>query len=151
MIMKLNGINGQIELYNDKVIVKRKGGVAKLTQGFTKGEKSIYLDQIAGIQLKLGGNLVNGYFQFTLPGGNEKSKGALEATMDENSVMFRKKYNDIALSMKEKIEELKQGKQIGPNKISGADEILKYKELLDSGIISEEEFGKKKKEILNIE
>ena len=33
---------------------------------------------------------------------------------------------------------------------SGADEIKKYKELLDSGVITEEEFEKKKKQILNI-
>ncbi|MDY4428021.1 MAG: SHOCT domain-containing protein [Lachnospiraceae bacterium] len=34
--------------------------------------------------------------------------------------------------------------------ISGADEILKYKELLDMGIISQEEFDAKKKQILNL-
>lgn len=34
--------------------------------------------------------------------------------------------------------------------ISGADEILKYKSLLDQGIITEEEFEAKKKQILNL-
>lgn len=32
----------------------------------------------------------------------------------------------------------------------GADEVLKYKELLDSGVITEEEFEKKKKELLGL-
>ena len=33
---------------------------------------------------------------------------------------------------------------------SVADEIKKYKELLDSGILTQEEFDKKKKELLNL-
>ena len=35
--------------------------------------------------------------------------------------------------------------------MSETDELLKYKELLESGIITQEEFEKKKKEILNPE
>ena len=35
-------------------------------------------------------------------------------------------------------------------KISEADELRKYKELLDSGVISQEEFDQKKKELLNL-
>ena len=34
--------------------------------------------------------------------------------------------------------------------VSSADELKKYKELLDSGIISQEEFDAKKKQLLNI-
>lgn len=34
--------------------------------------------------------------------------------------------------------------------VSGADEILKYKQLLDMGIITQEEFTAKKKQILGI-
>jgi len=146
----LEGVNGQVELYDDKVIIKRKGALAKITQGFTKGDKTIYLRQVTGIQLKLGGNLVNGYIQFTVPGGNEKSKGAFEATQDENSVMFKKSSNDIAISMKNKIEELQRKKDNNHNSLSGADEILKYKQLLDNGIITQEEFNSKKKDILGL-
>lgn len=149
MILELPGINGQIELYDDKIIIKRKGVLSKITQGFTKGDKTIYLNQITGIDLKLGGNMINGYMQFTIPGGNEKDKGAFQATQDENSVMFKKAYNDIAPELKEKIEKLQQQSKNG-NKLSGADEIRKYKALLDDGIITEEEFNKIKKELLGI-
>ena len=37
-----------------------------------------------------------------------------------------------------------------PSAISSADEILKYKNLLDSGIISQEEFDAKKKQLLGL-
>ena len=34
--------------------------------------------------------------------------------------------------------------------LSGADELIKYKELLDSGVLTQEEFEAKKKEVLNL-
>lgn len=36
------------------------------------------------------------------------------------------------------------------NNISNADEIAKFKNLLDSGVITEEEFENKKQELLNL-
>ena len=36
------------------------------------------------------------------------------------------------------------------NNLSAADEIKKYKELLDLGIITQEEFDQKKKQLLNL-
>ena len=30
------GLNGQVELYENKIVIIRKGFIAKLTQGFTK-------------------------------------------------------------------------------------------------------------------
>ena len=39
---------------------------------------------------------------------------------------------------------------ISVNSISSADELRKYKELLDTGIITQDEFEKKKKQILNL-
>lgn len=150
MLLELKGVNGQLQLYEDKVIICRKGVLAKLTQGFTKGNKTIYLRQISGIDFRLGGNFVNGYIQFVMAGGNEKTKGIFEATQDENTIMFRKQDNDIAVQIKSKIEELQQ-KETNPSaRMSAADEIRKYKALLDDGIINEDEFGKKKKELLSI-
>lgn len=45
---------------------------------------------------------------------------------------------------------LAQRQTVQTQTLSGADEILKYKSLLDSGIITQEEFNKKKKDILGI-
>ena len=36
------------------------------------------------------------------------------------------------------------------NSISAADEIMKFKQLLDGGIITQEEFNEKKKQLLNL-
>lgn len=51
-----------------------------------------------------------------------------------------------------KYHELGEDKQqiVSDKEISGADEIRKYKQLLDEGIISQEEFNRKKKQILGL-
>jgi hypothetical protein len=145
-LFTLKGVNGQLELYNDKVVIKRKGALAKLTQGFFKGDKIIYIRQITGMQIKLGTALTNGYIQFTVPGGIESKKGILDATKDENTVMFAKKQNELVMQIKARVESLQQVER----PVSTADEIKKYKELLDSGIITENEFSVKKKELLGM-
>ena len=35
MLMELKGTNGQLELYEDKVTIKRKGFLPKMAQGFS--------------------------------------------------------------------------------------------------------------------
>ncbi len=107
ILHELQGVNGQIELYENRIIIKRKGVLAKMTQGFFKGEKEIFLNKISGIQLKKAGMLSNGYIQFTLSGGNENTKGALSATQDENTVFFNKSNNASAEKLKKKIYELR--------------------------------------------
>jgi hypothetical protein len=153
VLMQLNGVNGQLELYEDKILIKRKGVLSKMTQGFFKGDKSIYLAQISGIQVKPGTWATNGYIQFTLSGGNENTKGIFDATRDENAVIFTRKYNDLVNRIKDRIEELKMslskpGAAINP--ISPADEIKKYKELLNDNVITAEEFNKKKEDLLRL-
>jgi hypothetical protein len=152
IIINFEGKSGQIELYKDKLIIKRAGFWAVMGHGLTKGDKTIYLNQITGIQLKLAGLLV-GYIQFTLPGGIESSKGAFAATQDENSVTFTASENVLATYLKEKIEELMHKSRqstIQTVQVSSADEIKKFKQLLDEGIITKDEFDKKKKELLGL-
>lgn len=94
---------------------------------------------------------IKGYIQITLPGGFESKKGLIDATQDENTVMFVKKDNELVNRIKSKIEELlAQQRAYKINQLSPADEIKKYKELLDDGIITQEEFEKKKKQLLGL-
>jgi hypothetical protein len=65
------------------------------------------LSQISAIQFKKGNAFTNGYIQFTVAGGNENTRGIFQATQDENTVMFVKKYNDDAEELKRKIYSLK--------------------------------------------
>lgn len=49
-------------------------------------------------------------------------------------------------------EELRkpQGAKVFHQQVSSADELLKFKSLLDQGVITQEEFNKKKKELLGL-
>ena len=84
--MSVKGQNGQIELYNDRIRILRKGFLALLTQGL-KGDKDIFLSSITGIQLKKPG-FTRGYFQVVLSGSDESKGGVRDAEKDENSVMI---------------------------------------------------------------
>ncbi|MFT9076567.1 DUF4429 domain-containing protein [Ethanoligenens sp.] len=149
-ILTLKGVAGQLELHENKVVIKRKGALAKMTHGFS-GDKEIMIRNITGVQLKLGGFALNGFIQFTIPGGNESRKGISSATQDENTVMFHKDQNKIAQAIKEKIEEIQesQNRPQSASASSPSDEIRKLKGLLDDGIITQDEFDSKKNSLLS--
>jgi len=99
MIKSLKGTNGQIELHEDKVVIKREGLGAKLLSGaFTSGAKEIMIDSISGIQFKEA-RMTQGFIQFTIPGegaGGSSSKSTFtlfsgtgkNRQQDENTVTF---------------------------------------------------------------
>lgn len=146
-LKELKGFTGQLELYPDKVVLRRKGFWPKIYQGFTKGDKTLYISQITGVQVKKAG-LVNGYVQFTVPGGVESTKGGWDAFKDENTVVFfSRRHNGPALEIKDIFEKLRFAPA---HSISGADEIRKFKQLLDEGVITLAEFNHKKKELIGL-
>ena len=149
-IYSLRGVGGQLDLYENKIVIRRKGALATMSHGFT-GDKEILIRNITGIQMKPGSAMLNGYIQFTIPGGNESKRGIGAATQDENTVMFRKSENETAKSIKEKIEQTQMDMnrpQAAVVASSPVDEIRKLKELLEDNIITQEEFDKKKADLL---
>jgi len=152
ILKKAKGVNGQLELLKNKIVIKRKGSLSFLTQGL-KGNKEIQIKQISSIQLKSAGALTNGYIQFSFIGGQETKGGIFNATRDENSIMFKSKQEENFIEIKNMIEEkLDQYNKNteSSNSSSGLNDLEKLAELRDKGIITEEEFEAKKQEILNI-
>lgn len=155
MDLKLNGVNGQLIITDEHAIIERKGVLGFMTQGL-KGQKRIPLQNIMAVQLKEGNNLTNGYIQFSILGGIESRGGIMNATQDENTVMFKKKDNELANKIRNHVEVKisehlnKDNSSTIVNQPSAADEIMKYKNLLDSEIITREEFDAKKKELLGL-
>lgn len=148
MLYEFRGYDGQIELYENKIIIRR-AGAARLTRGFSLGDKEIYLKSISGIQVKKPG-LQAGYIQFIFSGSKEaKGTGIMKIATDENTVMFQggtQKYQE-ALELKKKIEKLLY-QPTETQTVSKADELIKYKQLLDAGAITEEEFLSEKNRLL---
>jgi hypothetical protein len=139
-IMSVKGKNGQIELYEDKIIIKRKGLAAKMTH-WGKGTKEIPLDSITSVQLKEPGYITAGYIQFGQSGYSEDSGGLKSATKDENSVNFNKGNKREFVELKNRINKLRKDSE-GQNSELGALERLK--ERFAEGEISEREFRRKR-------
>ena len=64
------GVNGQVSFDGQWVTITRNGFLARTTVG--KGVKKIPIGAISAVQWKPPGPLVNGFIQFTVPGGNER-------------------------------------------------------------------------------
>ena len=145
------GVNGQITVYEDKVVIERGGVLGFMTQGLA-GAKTIPMASIMSVQFKEGNMLTNGFIQFGVLGGREGRGGIFNATQDENTVMVKASANNEARQIKEYIEGiiLNRSKNEGTviQQVSLAEELKKFKELLDMGAISQDEFEAKKKQIL---
>ena len=143
---------GQLYVYEDRIVIERKGISAFLTQGL-KGGKTIPIVSLTNIQFKPVGRLTNGYIQFSVLGEVGSKGGALAASYDENTVFFKKKNAKVAENIRAFLEEKiinKSNKTQIVQTASDADELKKFKELLDSGIITQEEFDAKKKQLLGL-
>jgi hypothetical protein len=84
---QIEGVNGQIRLTKNRIIISREGNRAFWTQGL-KGNKEIPIKYITAVQFKAVGNFTNGYLQLSIQGSLESKGGILDATTDENTVMF---------------------------------------------------------------
>ena len=91
-----------------------------------------------------------GYIQFTLPGSIESNRGMSSATTDENTIIFDKSELNYAIRIKKYVEDVLSKKDTcNQNTNNVADEIRKYQQLLDDGIITQEEFKNMKKKIIS--
>jgi len=149
IIMEAKGHNGQIELTESVVRIKRKGMLAFLTEGL-KGDKEILISQISSIQFKKANNFVNGYIQFAFVGWHEAKGGIFQGTQDENTVMFRVSQQPAFDAFRDELTKRISGKKSGANQPLGLDQLEKLASLRDQGIVSEEEFQNKKKQILGL-
>ncbi|HEY6678594.1 MAG TPA: DUF4429 domain-containing protein [Actinomycetota bacterium] len=146
-------MNGQISVIGDFIVIARKGFMAKMSQGFTKGEKRLNIHTITAVQLKKPG-MTRGYIQFSLGGGNESRKGVSDATKDENSVLFDKKSLAEFEALRDYIEHriaeahAPQGPSLSQEPDLG-EQIRKLAALRDEGILSDDEFQAKKADLLS--
>jgi len=148
-ILIAKGMNGQHELFENKICIRRKGLTAVLSQGL-KGDKEIFINQISSIQIKKAGLLTNGFIQFAFMGGLEAKDGLLQSTSDENSLIFTKKHQESFEQIKEAIERklFSKNNNVLPN--NDINDLEKLSGLHTKGIITDDEFNAKKKQILGL-
>ena len=137
-----------------KVVLTTKVTIGSLlAQNATDGEKTINYNDVLGVQFKKA-NLTIGYLQFETASSSMNSRSS--NFWNENSFTFEENINAemeiVSQFVKNKIDEAKKQKNapIVTSAVSSADELKKFKDLLDSGIITQEEFDAKKKQLLGL-
>jgi len=150
MEKEYRGYNGTLILTDTGVIIKRgmKGFI--LGGGMLRGDKTIPYSSIVAVQLKKVG-LTAGYLQLTLAGGSEAKAGLFQSTTDENTINFMSRgKNKMFTEAKELVEQrIVQAKGVGHIK-SDADDLEKFAQLRDKGVITGDEFQAKKKQLLGL-
>jgi len=132
------------------------GGTIRIVKGgmFGARDKTIPIRSIGSVEVKKPG-LVNGYIQFSIAGGKHHNSaysltgGAYDAMQDENSVVFGGQDNyRIAMQIKSYVDNYSEAGKAAAPAISAADEIMKFKKLLDMGAINEDQYQKKLRELM---
>jgi hypothetical protein len=152
------GVRGRIlTVYEDKVIITtRLTAGSFITGNATDGEKTIYFVDCIGIHFKKS-DMTLGYIQFETASGVMNNKA--NNMFNENSFTWdltavsNETMEEVANYVKRKIDECKRSKSMGyapAPAASTADELKKFKDLLDAGIITQEEFDAKKKQLLGL-
>lgn len=149
---EFKGYNGNLILTDTGVIIKRGAKGFLLGGGMLRGDKTIPYSSIVAVQLKKAG-MTAGYIQLTLKGGSEAKSGLFQSTKDENSINFHSAFggnNNELFSEAKKLIEERINAANSPAKNSGLDDLEKLAALKEKGIISEEEFQAKKKQLLGL-
>lgn len=160
LLYEFDGNMGKIlKVYNDHCAIEVKEGLKSALFGsFTSGLKEFYYEDITTVQFKNLG-ITTGYLQFEYPGAVNLNNFQSENSFVFSASMGTRKYKEFKNKMpgiyediKEKVNLAKKEKKNKANTtiISSADEIIKFKNLLDSGVISQEEFNLKKKQLLEL-
>lgn len=151
LIYDLKGCRGRhIKVYDDKVVLSVKAGVGSfLTGNVIDGQKTIYYSDCIGIQFKKSGIII-GYLQIeTATGIMNQITSNLdnENTFTWDAHKLNKKMEEVRDYIESRVNYYKSAHN-SVSALSSADEIKKYKELLDMGVITKEEFEEKKKQLL---
>lgn len=137
--------------------IERPGIMSKMSLGFT-GAKTVMINQISSVQIKEVG-FARGYIQFILAGTKEARSGVIFGEANENIVYSdsywgkkNKEINSNFRAIKKYIEDYnsKSNATVVQNIKTPIEQIKDLKELLDMGAITQDEYDKKKNELLNL-
>ena len=162
------GIAVNATLNQEKKTRERRKNIDRL---ITVGERRIDLRNMSSVEVYSRSNTANGYLRFVPKGVSSNRLYNCEYFFFNNSLPFEtKKIKQKVESLKDtlnlkifnlqrdiqKAEQIKRDIEMDEkdnqqqNKVDAFEEIRKFKQLLDEGIISEAEFNMKKKELLGL-
>ena len=156
LVYSIDGVRGRhIDVYKDKVVITVKVTLGSLiTHNSTDGEKTIYYSDCIGVQFKQS-KFTIGYLQLetaSSSGNNKNSNffGENSFTYD-TTVISNERMIEVSNYVKSRVDAVKTGTAATVatnNTVSLADELLKLKQLLDMGVLTQEEFDEQKIKLL---
>ena len=160
LVYEVDGNIGKtLKVYEDKVAIVANVGVKSLLLGNAlHGNKEFYYSDLTSVQFKNIG-ITTGYLQFEYAGSRSISNFQSENSFTFSASIGTQKYDNLKKEMpsvyediQRRVREAKNVTKTAPviQQASAADEIIKFKQLLDAGVISQEEFDKKKAELLGL-
>lgn len=154
-----------LTVYDDCVSFKAKGTLGLLTKGIT-GERKLYYADISSVQFQKSTKMLSGFIEFYLMGHNTQKQGGglFAGTTNDNRFTFYNKFlpemEQAYAYIQKRINEAKKPQNVVSSvqpaipqtatAPSDADELIKFKKLLDAGVITQDEFNAKKKQILGL-
>ena len=151
-LMEATGLNAKVFLYRDAIRIKRIG-LRNALSGASKVERDILISQMVGLQFKKAGLLNNGYIRFEVMHQYQRLDKDSEGEAEDATVAFKPGQQGAFEAFREMlVANMTAG---GAAKAPSAattdlDQLDKLASLRDRGIITEEEFGRKKKQLLGL-
>lgn len=149
-IFSVKGAQKLLNVFDDHISLTQMYNLRTvLTGNWFKGTKDIYYTDISSVQYREPTSWILGYIQFESMGvasrDNFNSENSWTFGTDKAAVA-----KEILDYVQKRVAETKSSKNNVVTTISPADELLKFKQLLDAGIITQQEFDEKKKQILGL-
>ncbi len=151
MNKEYKGVNGTLIINDTGIVIHRGAKGAIFGTASQRGDKSISYNMISAVQLQSGGLIQRqGYIRFSFLGGAEsKNLTRYGIAKDENSILFATSKNKEFEEAKQLVES-RMGTTPQSNGQSSLDELEKLGKLKEQGLISQEEFDAKKKQLLGL-
>jgi len=155
----VNSLGKILDVYENKAMFTSTQSTSTVVTGLvfgtstTQGEKTIYFKDILSVQYKPS-SIADGYIQLETAAGGVSSSSSQYG--GENSIQFSGKERNaeaeiIVDFIRKKVDEIKNAPVGGViQQASPAEELKKFKDLLDMGVITQEEFDAKKSQILGM-
>jgi Short C-terminal domain/Domain of unknown function (DUF4429) len=151
-LMEATGLNARVLLLKDVVRINRIGWRNALS-GASRTERDILISQIVSIQFRKAALLSNGYMELVLMHYDESHKDEPDRETDDVIISFRPGQQKAFEAFRE-ILEARMSSGVATRAPTPAttdlDQLEKLASLLDKGIITEEEFSRKKKQLLGL-
>lgn len=142
--MKFAGYDGEMELLDNSTL--------RIQKGKKDAGRTIKLADVVSVTLKKPGLTMAGCLHVQVLGAKTYSAvaNATHYATDMNAICFRKKEYDSAVAFKDALDAAIASKGDDRQQTTSADELRQLKQLLDDGIITQEDFDRKKEKILGL-